>query len=147
VLHAKEDMPKSTYKWLGSLEHETHEKCLHCISALMQPISFKSTPSVLVYEINSKNNKVSKTLKFQQEDETVVLDDRGLIYYGDFHFTSHIIGSDGMVWYHDCITARNSCENEGDFDKFSSRNLLKCRGKILIMVDGQVGGGSILYLC
>jgi len=27
VLHEKEDTPKSICKWLGSLEHETHEKC------------------------------------------------------------------------------------------------------------------------
>src|ERR1700723_137238 len=27
VLHEKEDATKSTCKWLGSLEHETHEIC------------------------------------------------------------------------------------------------------------------------
>ena len=101
---------------------------------MMQPIRFKSTPSVLVFEINSRNIKVSKTLKFEQEGETVVLDIRGLIDHGGFHFTSHIIGIDGMMWYHDGITTRSSCENEGDFNKFSSRNLLKCRGKNLILV-------------
>src|SRR5882672_12521667 len=97
VLYEKENTPKSTCKWLESLEHETHEKCPHCFSAMMQPISFKSAPSVLVFEINSRNIKVSKTLKFEQEGETVVLDVKGLIYHGDFHFTSHIIGTDGMV--------------------------------------------------
>ena len=134
VLYEKEYMPKSTSKWLGSLEHETQEKCPHCFSAMVQPVNFKSTPSVLVFEINSRNIKVSKTLKFEQEGETVVLDVRGLIYHGDFHFTSRIIGNDGMVWYHDGMTTGSSCENEGDFDKFSSRKLLKCKGKKLILV-------------
>ena len=134
VLHEKEDTPKSTSKWLGSLEHETHEKCPHCFSAMMQPINFKSAPNVLVFEINSRKIKVSKTLKFEQEGETVVLDIRGLIYHGDFHFTSRIIGTDGMVWYHDGMTTGSSCENEGDFDKFSSRKLLRCKGKKLILV-------------
>ena len=101
---------------------------------MMQPISFKSAPNVLVFEISSRNIKISKTLKFEQEGETEVLDIRGLIYHGDFHFTSRIIGTDGMVWYHDGITTRNSCENEGDFNKFSSKNMLKCRGKNLILV-------------
>ena len=73
-------------------------------------------------------------MKFEQEGETVALDIRGLIYHGDFHFTSRIIGTDGMVWYHDGITTRSSCENEGDFTKFSSKNLLKYRGKNLILV-------------
>ena len=99
VLYEKEDTPKSTSQWLRSLEHETHARCPECLSAMMQPISFKSAPNVLIFEINSRNIKLSKTLKFEQEGETVVLDVKGLIYHGDFHFTSHIIGTDGIVWY------------------------------------------------
>jgi len=64
----------------------------------------------------------------------VVLDVRGLIYHGDFYFTSRITGTDGMVWYYDGMTTGNSCENEGDFDKFSSSKLLKYKGKKLILV-------------
>ena len=67
VLYEKEDTPKSTSHWLRSLEHETHEKCPQCFSATMQPISFKSAPNVLIFEINSRNIKLSKTLKFEQE--------------------------------------------------------------------------------
>ena len=52
---------------------------------MTQPISFKTSPSMLVFEINTRNIKVSKTLKFEQEGRTVVLDVRGLIYHGDFH--------------------------------------------------------------
>src|ERR1700683_5629957 len=81
VLYEKEDTPRSTSHWLSSLEHETHERCPQCFSAMMQPISFKSAPSVLIFEINSRNIKLSKTLKFEQEGETVVLDVRGLIYH------------------------------------------------------------------
>jgi hypothetical protein len=108
VLYEKEDTPKSTSHWLKSLEHETHERCPECFSAMMQPISFKSAPNVLIFEINSRNIKVSKTLKFEQEGETVVLDVRGLIYHGDFHFSFHIIGTDGISWCHDGMTTRSS---------------------------------------
>ncbi len=134
MLYEKGDTPKSTCNWLGSLQHETHERCPQCFSAMIQPISFKTSPSMLVFEINTRNIKVSKTLKFEQEGRTVVLDVRGLIYYGGFHFTSHIIGTDGVAWYHDGMTTGSNCENDGDFDKFSSNNLLNCRGKKLILV-------------
>src|ERR1700685_2280705 len=58
----------------------------------------------------------------------------GLIYYGHFYFTSCIIGTDSIVWYHDGMTTGSSCENEGYFDQlyfdqFSSRKFLKCKGK------------------
>jgi hypothetical protein len=69
-----------------------------------------------------------------QDDETIVLDVRGLIYHGDFHFTSCIIGADGNMWYHDGMVTGSNCENEGNFDKFSSRELLKCKGKRLVLV-------------
>jgi hypothetical protein len=134
VLYEKANTPKSTVHWLGSLEHETHQRCPQCFSAMMQPISFKSAPSMLVFEINSRKIKVSKTLKFEQDGEIVVLDVRGLIYHGDFHFTSRIIGTDGIVWYHDGMTTGSSCQNEGDFDKLSPKHLLKCKGKKLILV-------------
>jgi hypothetical protein len=44
-------MSKSIPRWFGSLEHETHERCPHCFSTMIQPISFKPIPSVLVFEI------------------------------------------------------------------------------------------------
>jgi len=59
------------------MEHETHERCPQCFFAMMQPISFKSAPNVLIFEINSRNIKRNKTLKFEWEGETVVLDVRG----------------------------------------------------------------------
>ena len=127
-------MPKSTSHWLRSLEYKIHERCPQCFSEMRQPISFKSVPNVLVFEINSRKIILSKTLKFEQKNETVVLDVRGLIYHGDFHFTSRIIGTDHIVWHHDGMTTGSSCENEGHFDKFSSRNLFKCKGKKIILV-------------
>jgi hypothetical protein len=134
VQYETEDTQKSTSHWLGFAEHETHERCLKFLSVMMQPIGFKSTPGVLVFKINSRNIKVNKTLKFGQEGKTVVLDIRGLIHCGDFHFTSCIIGTDGIVWYHDGMSIWSGSENEEDFNKFSSRNLLKCKGKKLILV-------------
>ena len=51
ILYEKEAAEKSTSHWLCSLEHETHEKCPDCACAPKQPISFKSAPSILVFEI------------------------------------------------------------------------------------------------
>src|SRR6202167_608572 len=88
---------------------------------------FQVHPNVLIFEINSRNIKISKTLKFEQEGETVALDVRGLFENGDFILTSRIIGSNGNVWYHDGMITGSSCENEGDFHKFSFRKSLKCK--------------------
>jgi hypothetical protein len=70
---------------------------------------------VLVFDINTRSIKVSETLKFEQEGEIVVLDVRGLIYYGDFHFTFCVIGTDGIVQYHNGMTTWSNCKYDGDF--------------------------------
>jgi hypothetical protein len=134
VLYERENIPKSTSNWLASLEHETHEECPHCFAGLKQPIAFKSHPSLLVFGINSRNIKISKTIKFVQGNERVVLDLRGLIYFGEFHFVSHIIGLYGNVWYHDGMTTGSTCKNEGDIGNFSSKKLWTCGGKELVLV-------------
>ena len=45
-----------------------------------------------------------------------------------------IIGTEGIVLYHDGMTTRSSCQNVGDFDKFSFKKLLKCRRKKLVLM-------------
>jgi hypothetical protein len=72
VLYEKEDTPEST-SYSHRVRSLEDEACPQCFSGTMQPISFKSAPNVLVFEINSRNIKVSKTLKFEQEGETAVL--------------------------------------------------------------------------
>jgi hypothetical protein len=47
---------------------------------------------------------------------------------------SIVNGTDGIVWYCDDMTTGSSCENERDFDKFSPKKLLQCKGKKLISV-------------
>ena len=111
--------------------------CLQILNRIV--LRFKSALNVLIFEINSRNIKLNKTLKFKQEGETVVLNVRRLIYHGYFHFMSHIIGIDGIVWYRDGMTTESNCENNGDFDKFSSNNLLNCKGnKLILLVYARV---------
>ena len=83
---------------------------------------------------NPRNIKICKTLKFVQDGKSIVLKVRGLIYHGDFHFTSCMIGTDEIVWYHDGMTTGSTCENEGDFDKFSNKKMMKNKGNVLTMV-------------
>src|ERR1700732_2696122 len=79
LLYEKVDTPKFTSQWLGSSKHHTHERCPDCSSALTWPISFVSALNLLVLEINLRNIKISKTLKFVQDGESIVLKVRGLM--------------------------------------------------------------------
>jgi hypothetical protein len=60
VLYEKEDTQKSTSYWLRSLKYETHKICPQCFSAMMQPISFKSAPNVLVLKLTQEISNLVK---------------------------------------------------------------------------------------
>ena len=61
-----------------------------------------------------------------------VLQLKGMVYHGDFHFTSCIVSSDGVVWFNDGITTERQCKKDGDLETMSSRKVMKCRGKKLV---------------
>lgn len=54
---------------------------------------------------------------------------RGVIYFGDDHFTCRIVNEDGLVWYHDGIATQNSVIYEGKLGD-TKLDLKKCRDKI-----------------
>lgn len=55
---------------------------------------------------------------------------RGLIYYGDSHFTSRIIDPSGMTWFHDGMVTGAQMEYEGYLPSID--NCLMCRGRAAI---------------
>ncbi|KAJ6529446.1 hypothetical protein DFH09DRAFT_155008, partial [Mycena vulgaris] len=55
-------------------------------------------------------------LRFDLEGTTRILLLRGVIYFGNIHFTSRIISSDGRVWFHDGIGTGRACVDENYLD-------------------------------
>ncbi|KIJ27630.1 hypothetical protein M422DRAFT_190772 [Sphaerobolus stellatus SS14] len=47
----------------------------------------------------------------------------GIIYYGQNHFTSRIIDTDGYVFYNDGIMNKKQCIYEGKFINYSPEKL------------------------
>ena len=62
-----------------------------------------------------------------------VLQLKGMICHGGFHSTSHIVSSDGAVRFTHGMTTGGQCEKDRDLETMSSRKLMKCRGKNLVL--------------
>jgi hypothetical protein len=58
---------------------------------------------------------------------------RGIVYFGDFHFTSRIISSTGDIWFNDGISTGRSCEEDDHLSHTSDSRLKTCRGKDLVL--------------
>ena len=133
VLYEMSNRSESTDLWLKNLEHHTSKKCPDCSQPLQNSISYDSPPPLLIFEINSNTITLNKTIGFEEEDGIKVLQLKGMVCHGGFHFTSHIVLSDGVVWFNDGMTTGRQCEKDGDLERMSSRKLIKCRGKKLVL--------------
>ena len=94
-------------------------------------VFFKETPNILAFGIESSDIKVSSKIKYVNGDQRTVLKLRGLIYFGDIHFTSRIISDDGTIWYHDVMVTGGTTVLDGRLDEMTPKALLTCRGKKL----------------
>ena len=63
--------------------------------------------------------------------ERTALKLKGLIYFGGFHFTCHIISNDGVIWFHDGMVTESTTVLDGKLDEMTSEQLHTCRGKKL----------------
>jgi hypothetical protein len=89
---------------------------------MRQLTTIQEVPSLLILCININTLKLDPYLKFGQNDDNAnTLKLRGLIYHSEIagqvggHFTSVAVDAGGNMWYHDGITTRRTCVNNGKF--------------------------------
>ena len=68
-------------------------------------------------------------------DEGVIkiLNLRGIVYHGGYHFTSRIVSSKQQIWYHDGINTGKICLRDGMLGSQSEDRLRVCRGRDLVL--------------
>lgn len=104
-------------------------KCMECDGETDKITQFHKTPKLLIFSINGSSLKVTKKLRFVNGDDDVIYRLKGVVYFGEFHFTSRIFKSDKSVWFHNGITTGRQCRNEGEMKKISNDELMECDGK------------------
>lgn len=135
ALHCSPGFEGTTADFLGQcLMHRMDELCCHCSGQIDRVTRYNSIPTLLVFAIESSLVRVSKRMKFNREDSSAVFVLRGLVYFGDFHFTSRIV-KDGVVWFHDGMSINpRKCRYEGRLSDFTDRDLLTCYDKTAVLV-------------
>ena len=68
---------------------------------------------LLVFEFPGENAELNPIIFLTINHEPHEYSLKGIIYYGEHHFTSHILSSDNIVWYHDGMTTGPHMINEG----------------------------------
>jgi len=90
---------------------------------MIEHVAYAEVPKIIILEYPYCNTKTSQKLKFVVNGEEVILSLRGIIYHGDNCFTSRVFSSEGKVWFHDGITTKNKCIEDGQLDDKSNNDL------------------------
>jgi len=51
----------------------------------------------LIFDTQSPTITLNKEIKFDYNNQIITLQLRGIVYYGNFHFTAQIVSADGTV--------------------------------------------------
>jgi len=91
-------------------QSQMHDTCLFCGSnATYRLANLTSIPSIWSFGIYTRTPQIQYNLRVTANDTTRILKLRGIIYFGQFHFTCRLFGQDQSIWYHDGqITGRSS---------------------------------------
>jgi hypothetical protein len=85
---------------------------------------YDQPPSLLVFSLNTTRVSISKTICIKgSSGKFTVLQLRGIIYSGGFHFTSCIITPGKEVWYHDGMVTKRNCIKKGHLTDFTEDSL------------------------
>ena len=94
VVSSVEVTSASTSKWLADLGRSAQRSCPECLSDMRRHLFYKDPPDVLVLDYPGENIRTSHKIVFDSDDGHVTLNLRGIIYLGNYHFTSRVICTD-----------------------------------------------------
>jgi hypothetical protein len=94
---------------------------------------FDLIPKILVFSVSEQSIQVSKKISFRDGDSLVVFGLKGIVYYGDFHYTARVC-TGGSVWFNDGMVSGRECTYEKRLTEFTGSDLSSCNGKSASLV-------------
>ena len=88
--------------------------CRVCHSHIVRRHVFEDTPAVIAFDLSQHLISLLESVVITTVNgNRMTYKLRGVMYYLNNHFTSHIISEAGHMWYHDCISTGRQTVPEG----------------------------------
>ena len=104
---------------LKELWNKSHQvRCLSCNKkTFRQVVIDRTSPACFVayLPMHGSDIKLTKSISAGENGSRVVYKLRGIIYFGQQHFTACVVNKNGQVFYHDGITTGRQCNYIGVF--------------------------------
>jgi hypothetical protein len=109
------------------------KRCTWCNGKMENIARFKVIPKILAFSVSDSSIHVNKRISFSDGDSNVVFNLKGIIYFGDFHYTARVCKNE-HIWFNDgMIDGRNSAY-EKPLRDFTDVELSTCHDKSLSIV-------------
>lgn len=108
--------------------------CSVCTVKLFIAKKFDILPRMFVLHVGQQRMQISHKVDVDMNQQQYTYKLRGLIYFGDFHFTSQFVSGNEGVWYHDGIETNRRCQFQGSLANMENNALLYSRGRQLCSV-------------
>ena len=128
LIYAGTNIYDSILSWVADMSETTSHKCPSCGELQLLKNEFAFPLPVIALDFSGQRIELNHTFTIAINNADVLYKLRGIIYYGDSHFTSHVIFDNSMTWFHDGIATRQSLIYEGILSNISE-SLFICRGK------------------
>ena len=118
----------SIQKWLPVVLHEpVHRRCQHCDSKLERHYVYDTLPSFLVFNVYESTAKLEQFVEVQDQQYRLC----GIVYFGNFHFTSRVITAAGDVLFYDGMVDDGNCSYDGNLRSMTVTSLHETRGRAM----------------
>ena len=127
----------SVHEWMDQLRDKILHTCTACLeSATTTCTMYRQTQithvlPLIALDFGNKHIQIDHSFTIMVDGERVNYTLCGVIYYGNSHFTSQVIQSNGTVWFHDGIATGTSMRYDGTLDGLND-DLTLCRSKTAV---------------
>ena len=127
VISAGNARPVSISQWMANWTEPTRHLCTTCQRQMNMMFKFQQPWPLIAFDFAWQTPEIEPELPLHVNGNNIQYRLRGIIYYGENHFTSRIISETGQTWFHDGITTGQSVIYEGDVRDLRLLNM--CQGK------------------
>ena len=113
--------------WMGNFWESSQHKCNVCHNNLQMNHTICQVLPILAFHFAGQKPTIDLKITINVNTSvrvTYIL--RGVIYFGEHHYTSRLVNETGMAWFHDGIATGNSVIYEGNARDI---DMSICRGK------------------
>ena len=109
------------------------DKCIQCDGEMNRIMRFDIIPKILVFSVADSSIRVSKKISMLEGDSMKIFNLKGIVYFGDFHYTARVF-TKRDVWFHNGMVTGRRCKYEKKLSEFTDVELSTCEGKVLSLV-------------